>query len=101
MTAVHIALIAVGYVIKAALTVVLWRRFGPRVRSLGRLARRRRTAGQPVLARATPGHLARTFRLGPPTDRSAPACRPPGRDYRTTATRELARTVPTTVSDTA
>ena len=65
MTAVHVALILVGYALKAAVTVVLWRRYGPRVRALGRLARSRKSAGRPVLARATPGHLARTFRLGP------------------------------------
>lgn len=70
MTLVHIALIAGGYAVKAAVTYVLWRRFGPRVRALVRLGRSRRSAGRPVLARATPGHVARTFRLGPPAIRT-------------------------------
>ena len=75
MTVVHLALIASGYAAKAAVSYVLWRRFGPRVRSLRRLARRRRGAGQPVLARATPGHVARTFRLGPPRRRASAVSR--------------------------
>lgn len=65
MTAFHLVLILAGYVVKAGVTVVLWRRYGPRVRALGRLARARKSAGRPVLARATPGGLSRTFRLGP------------------------------------
>ena len=73
MTAAVLALIAVGYVLKAGVTYVLWRRYGPRVRAVGRLGRRRRSMGQPVLARATPGHLSRTFRLGPPTQRRTAA----------------------------
>ncbi|HEX8297717.1 MAG TPA: hypothetical protein VF594_01040 [Rubricoccaceae bacterium] len=66
MTAVHVALILAGYAVKAAVTYVLWRRFGSRVRSLGRLARRRRGTGHPVLVRPKPGSVSRTFRLGPP-----------------------------------
>ncbi len=78
MTVVHVALILAGYAVKAGVTLVLWRRYGPRVRALGRLARSRRSAGQPVLARATPGHLARTFRLGPShPERRAPVSRAP------------------------
>ena len=73
VTAFHLSLLASGYVVKAAVTLVLWRRYGGRVQSIGRLARRRRAAGRPVLARATPGHVARTFRLGPPERLVAPA----------------------------
>lgn len=85
MTTTHLTWILAGYAVKAAVSYALWRRFGGRVRSLGRLMRRRRRAGRPVLARATPGHVARTFRLGPPanraearqTDRTTEAPRPP------------------------
>ena len=69
MTAVHLALILGGYAVKAAVSYVLWRRFGPRVRSLTRLARRRKGAGSPVLVRPAPGSVSRTFRLGPPPRR--------------------------------
>ena len=55
MTLTHVLLIALGYAVKAAVTAVLWRRYGHRVRTVGRLARRRRSAGRPVLARAAPG----------------------------------------------
>ena len=66
MTATLVVWILAGYAAKAIVSVALWRRFGGHVRSLGRLMRRRRVAGRPVLVRATPGHVARTFRLGPP-----------------------------------
>ena len=74
VTASDVALIALGYVAKSAFTFVLWRRYGARVRSLGRLARSRRSGGRPVLVRASPGHVSRTFRLGPPR-RQLPAAR--------------------------
>ena len=83
MTAVHVALFVGSYAVKAALTYVVWRRFGPRVRALVRLGRSRRSAGRPVLARATPGHLSRTFRLGPPLRSAAPSATPAARSLST------------------
>ena len=75
MTTVHLVLIVAGYVAKAGVTAVLWRRYGPRVRSLRRLVRQRRSAGRPVLARATTGSVSRTFRLGPSRVRGTRAAR--------------------------
>ena len=71
MTTLHLALIAAGYVVKTGMTLLVWRRISPRVRSLRRLVRQRRNAGRPVLARTTAGSVSRTFRLGPSRARAA------------------------------